>query len=146
MNAQTTTTGAPRMGHQAKAMSNARAFLAKVQEDDVLAAKMADADGYMPAILALAAGASLPCTARDLLNAYEDLQRAEAAGPGPGAPADISHPMVYIPLVASADISHPCVYIPLVASADTSPAREHMTLESPSGFGYPVVYLPRGSA
>lgn len=118
MYAQTATTGSGRMGHETKmmTMSNARAFLARVQVDDVLAAKLADADGDMPAILALAEGASLGCSARELATAYEELLRDGSAEPGLGAPSDMSHPAVY------------------------------MTLGAPSDFGYPIVYLSRSSA
>lgn len=117
MNTQTMTTAAHRTGQEERtSMSNARAFLARVQVDDALAAKLADADGDVPAILALAGSTSFACTARDLADAYEELVRAEAEQPGLAAPSDMSHPIVY------------------------------MTLAAPSGCGYPIVYLPSGNA
>lgn len=130
MNAQIATTGVSRMDHKTRtgkaAMSNARAFLAKVQLDDDLAEKMAEADGDMTRIVALAEGAGHACSARDLLAAYEDLlaepdasvQGAAdpAASEGLRTPSGFGYPIVYLTLASPSDYGYPIVYLAKQAS------------------------------
>ena len=103
-------------------MSQARVFLAQVEVDEVLAAKMAEADGDMARILAIAAEAGCSCTERDLLHAYEQHLRSGpdaalgglgAATPAPAlrAPSDLSHPAVYLSLRAPSDFGYPEIYL-----------------------------------
>ncbi|WP_437965403.1 Nif11-like leader peptide family RiPP precursor [Sorangium sp. So ce260] len=94
--------------------SDARAFLAQVEADERLAEKVADADGDMTRILAIAAEAGCACTAQELARAYEEHVRAEA-----GASAyDFGYPVVYLSLRAPSDLSHPAVYLSLRAPSD----------------------------
>ncbi|KYG10796.1 hypothetical protein BE21_09835 [Sorangium cellulosum] len=93
--------------------SDARAFLAQVEADERLAEKMAEADGDMARILAIAAEAGCSCTEQELARAYEEHVRAE-----PGASAyDFGVPVVYLSLRAPSDLSHAAVYLSLRAGA-----------------------------
>ncbi|WP_437672357.1 Nif11-like leader peptide family RiPP precursor [Sorangium sp. So ce131] len=110
------------MSAAATTRRDARAFLAQVEVDEVLAAKMAEADGDMGRILAIASEAGCSCTERDLLRAYEQHLRsgpdaglrdlgAAASAPKLGAPSDLSHAAVYLSLRAPADFGWPFVYL-----------------------------------
>ncbi|MGK4002472.1 Nif11-like leader peptide family RiPP precursor [Sorangium sp. So ce1036] len=109
-------------------LRDARAFLAQVEVDRDLAEKMAQADGDMTRILAIAAEAGHACTARELTAAYEELVRsapeASACDLGdPGihplrAPSDLGHAAVYLSLRAPSDLGHAAVYLSLRAPAE----------------------------
>ncbi|WP_437731526.1 Nif11-like leader peptide family natural product precursor [Sorangium sp. So ce1335] len=120
MNGQLATTGVSRMAEGTSAgdvkRSDARAFLARAEADEQLAEKMAEADGDMTRILAIAAEAGYSCTAQELVRAYEEHVRAE---PG-GSAYDFGHPIVYLSLRAPSDLSHAAVYLSLRAPSDAS--------------------------
>ncbi|WP_437935383.1 Nif11-like leader peptide family RiPP precursor [Sorangium sp. So ce341] len=117
MNGQLATAGLSSMNQGMRAggakRSDARAFLAQVEADERLAEKMAEADGDMARILAIAAEAGCSCTEQELARAYEEHVRAE-----PGASAyDFGYPIVYLSLRAPSDLSHAAVYLSLRAGA-----------------------------
>jgi predicted ribosomally synthesized peptide with nif11-like leader len=105
-NDHTTMSSTPRAGQDARRGQvpgqDARAFLARAELDEELAETMAEADGDMTRILAIAAEAGYTCTAQELVNAYDELVRS-----GPNAAIyDFGHPMVYLNLRAPSDLGH----------------------------------------
>ncbi|WP_437776457.1 Nif11-like leader peptide family natural product precursor [Sorangium sp. So ce1097] len=138
MNGQLAMTGVSRMDKGTRAgdvkRSDARAFLAQAEADERLAEKMAEADGDMTRIVAIAAEAGYSCTAQELVRAYEEHVRAE-----PGASAyDFGYPVVYLSLRAPSDLSHAAVYLSLRAPSDLSHAAVYLSLRAPSDAGYPL--------
>ncbi|WP_437631380.1 Nif11-like leader peptide family RiPP precursor [Sorangium sp. So ce854] len=136
MNGQLATTGVSRMDKGTTTgdvkRSDARAFLAQAEADERLAEKMAEADGDMTRILAIAAEAGFSCTAQELVRAYEEHVRAE-----PGASAyDFGYPVVYLSLRAPSDLSHAAVYLSLRAPSDLSHAAVYLSLRAPSDAGH----------
>ncbi|WP_437574932.1 Nif11-like leader peptide family RiPP precursor [Sorangium sp. So ce887] len=135
MDGQLATTGFSSMNQGMRAgdakRSDARAFLARVEVDERLAEKMAEADGDMTRIVAIAAEAGCACTAQELTRAYEEHVRAE-----PGASAyDSGVPVVYLSLRAPSDLSHAAVYLSLRAPSDLSHAAVYLSLRAPSDAG-----------
>ncbi|WP_434042478.1 MULTISPECIES: Nif11-like leader peptide family RiPP precursor [Sorangium] len=120
MNGQPATIGLSRMDQGTRAgdvkSSDARAFLAQVEVDERLAEKMAEADGDMTRILAIAAEAGCSCTAQDLARAYEEHVRAAPDG----SAYDFGYPFVYLRLGAPSDLSHAAVYLSLRAPSDAA--------------------------
>ncbi|WP_437973878.1 Nif11-like leader peptide family RiPP precursor [Sorangium sp. So ce295] len=119
MTGQLTTIGVSRTNQGTMAggatRSDARAFLARVEADERLAEKMAEADGDMTRILTIAAEAGCPCTVQELARAYEEHVRAQ-----PGASAyDFGYPVVYLSLRAPSDLSHAAVYLSLRAPSSS---------------------------
>ncbi|WP_437659533.1 Nif11-like leader peptide family RiPP precursor [Sorangium sp. So ce1182] len=138
MNEQLATIGFSRMDQGTRAgdvnRSDARAFLAQVEVDERLAEKMAEADGDMARILAIAAEAGCACTAQELARAYEEHVRAE---PGDSA-YDFGYPVIYLSLRAPSDLSHAAVYLSLRAPSDLSHAAVYLSLRAPLDAGRPM--------
>lgn len=116
MNAYSDTAIVSRTNHDKDAVKAsrgaARAFLAAAEADESLTMKLAEADGEMTRILAIAAEAGYVCTARELLAAYEDFARAAANA----SIQDFGYPVIYMGLSAPSDLSHAMVYLSLRSS------------------------------
>lgn len=104
-------------------LTEAHGFLDAANTDPQLAAMMGEADGDLPALVAIAAKAGYNCTEEELVAAYDQWVRAVSAG----SPSDLAHAAVYLERTAPSDLAHAAVYLERAAA--------------PSDLAHAAVYL-----